>query len=77
MVHLFLASSHPVLAGEGTVSLFLGYIPLMALIVSRYGGGLYVEQLEDRHHVFQTLWRSFSFAVESANWRNTMLHYVP
>lgn len=33
VVHLFLASFHPVLAGEGTVSLFLGYIPLMALIL--------------------------------------------
>ena len=38
LIHLFLALFHPVLAGEGTVSLFLGYIPLMALIVSRYGG---------------------------------------
>ena len=39
VVHLFLALFHPVLAGEGTVSLFLGDIPLMALIVSRYEGG--------------------------------------
>ena len=36
---LIFSIAHSVLAGEGTVSLFLGYIPLMALIVSRYGGG--------------------------------------
>lgn len=33
VVHLFLASLQRVLAGEGTVSLFLGNIPLMALIL--------------------------------------------
>lgn len=35
---LIFSIAHSMLAGEGTVSLFLGYIPLMALIVSRYGG---------------------------------------